>query len=117
MVTELDRLREENELLRLRVDELEGILLRPSLPACVRLTRKEEQVLSLLLARPLVSRADLMTALYSLSVDDPPSERIIDIFILRVRRALKPHGIEIQTRWGQGWFLTNEDKERLRALP
>lgn len=116
MATELERLREENDLLRLRVEELEGILLRQEVPFCIGLTRKQAQVLSLLLARPMVSRSDLMTALYSLSAGDPPADRIIDVFIVRVRRALARHGIEVRTLWGQGWFLTNEDKAKVRAL-
>ena len=116
MATELERLREENDLLRLRVEELEGILLRQEVPFCIGLTRKQAQVLSVLMARPIASRPELMTALYSLAVEDPPADKIIDLFVMKLRRALAPHGVAIRTRWGQGWFLTNEDKAKVRAL-
>lgn len=116
MATELERLREENDLLRLRVEELEGILLRPVLPRSLKLTKRESEILAVLLARPLSSRSDLMTALYSLEAGDPPDDQIIAIFIVKLRKKLGRFGITIQTQWGQGWFLTNDDKAKVRAL-
>jgi two-component system cell cycle response regulator CtrA len=116
MVTELDRLREENELLRLRVDELEQIMLRPELPLCLKITRRQSQVLGLLLARPVVSTADAMTALYELGTGDPPNDTIVSVLVCHLRRRLKPFGINIETLWGRGYRLPPEDKERLWGL-
>jgi len=116
MTSELERLREENELLRLRVDELEAVLLRHDLPRGLWLTRRQWQVLSMLMARPLVSKADFMTALYSLDAGDPPDDGVVDVFLTRVRQELRRHGIQLRTRWGQGWWLAEDDKAKLRDL-
>lgn len=117
MASEVERLRVENELLRLRVDELEAILLRQDLPQSLRLTCKQAQVLSVLMACPLASKADLMTALYSLNAGDPPDDGVVTVFVTGVRRELRRHGIELRTRWGRGWWLAEDDKAKLRDLP
>ena len=41
-----------------------------------------------------------MVALFSTDADDPPDEKILDVWICRMRKKLKPYGIEIKTHGG-----------------
>lgn len=119
MATELERLREENEFLRLRVQELEGLLLNADLPPSLGLSRTAGRVLSLLLARTIVTKEAVMTALYSIAVEDPPDDKIVAAFIFSLRRKLAPHGVAIHSKVGRGapgYWITNEDKAKVRAL-
>ncbi|MFG1462102.1 helix-turn-helix domain-containing protein [Xanthobacter sp. DSM 24535] len=50
----------------------------------------------------VVSRADLFDAMYGEREDGGPFEKIIDINLVPVRRALKPLGVSVVTRWGRG---------------
>jgi hypothetical protein len=53
----------------------------------------------------LMTRQHLMSALYyDRSADEFPMDKIIDVFICRVRPRL-PAGVQIVTRWGQGWAM------------
>lgn len=52
-----------------------------------------------------MSRERLMSAVYyDKSVDDLPMNKIIDVFICRIRAKL-PRGVTISTSWGQGWAM------------
>lgn len=120
MASEVERLRDENELLRLRVEELEAILLRAHTPTSLRLSTTQGKMLSLLMARPIVARGDFMAALYSLEVDEPPDDSIIHVFVFQLRQKLARHGVGIQSKVGRGapgWWLTEDDKAKLRDLP
>lgn len=43
-------------------------------------------------------------------------EKVVSIYILKLRRALAPHGIEIKSIWGKGYSLTSTSKQILRGL-
>lgn len=119
MATELERLREENEFLLLRVQELEGMLVDADLPPSLGLSKMPAQVLSLLLARTIVSKEAIMAALYSVAVEDPPDDKIVSVFIFKLRRKLAPYGVTIHSKVGRGapgYWITNEDKAKVRAL-
>jgi two-component system cell cycle response regulator CtrA len=50
---------------------------------------------------------------------DQPEMKILDVHVVRVvriRRALKPHGITIETVWGVGWSMTDEHRAALAAM-
>ena len=57
-----------------------------------------------------------MTALFSEDADDPPEEKILDVWICKMRKKLKPHGIEIKTHWGECWEIPESSKARAREL-
>jgi hypothetical protein len=46
---------------------------------------------------------------------DPPCERILRVFVYKLRRKLAPHGFTIVTRWGHGLMMPVEQRARLRA--
>ena len=80
-----------------------------------RLTRTEMSLFGLLYRRKgCVSRDAAMTVLYG-DRATPPSDKIVDIFILKIRRKLGPFGIEIATRHGIGWELLPEARKVARS--
>lgn len=108
-------LRAENDELRERVRQLED-LLRPSavtVPPQWRLTATEAAVFRHLVSRPMATFGSLEAALYSDRADDCPDRRILSVWIWKLRRKVEPHGVRIETVWGQGWRL--HDRERYRS--
>lgn len=71
------------------------------------LTGSETEVLTALArAFPrIVTKEALMDALYALKPDEEPEIKIIDVFICKLRKKLKPLGVEIDTAWGRGYGL------------
>jgi DNA-binding response OmpR family regulator len=72
-----------------------------------KFTRYERRVLKILKAGEgnIVRRSAIYSAMYALRPDDElVIEKIIDVWICKVRRKLKNHAIE--TIWGVGWRLT-----------
>jgi len=116
--TEVERLRAANELLRARVKELESALVEDFPAFSLSLTPLERTALSAILSRKIMSRHSFMVAAYAISKwGDPPHDAVVDQFILRLRKKLRPFGVEIKNRHGEGWFMTPEDKEKVRRLP
>jgi DNA-binding response OmpR family regulator len=112
-MTDLER---ENELLRDRVAQLEdamGLGFMP--PPEWGLTRSERLLLGVLMAREIATKNAVMAGLYGMDVRDPPFEKIVDVLISKLRKKLVPHGITIETRWGEGHFLSPAMKSRVRA--
>lgn len=56
----------------------------------------------------VVSKEQLMTAIYSLNVEEEPEIKIIDVYVCKLRRKLKDMGFKIQTVWGSGYRMTWE---------
>lgn len=71
------------------------------------ITGREGEVLARLCASypNVVSKSALMDALYSGSIDAEPGEKIIDVFICKLRKKIEPLGIRIETAWGTGYSL------------
>lgn len=105
----LEALEEENERLR---DELE--YLRASLgmdfvpPLSFRLTPAEGKMLGRFLKGGLVTKEAFMALLYRDVGSDEAEIKIIDVFVCKLRRKLKPLGLEIGTRWGVGYEMGRE---------
>lgn len=77
------------------------------------LTKHEAQILAALYARPRMSKAGLMLALYG---DDPnggPEEKIIDVYVCKLRAKMAEGSIE--TVWGFGYKLTHQARVALDA--
>jgi two-component system cell cycle response regulator CtrA len=47
---------------------------------------------------------------------DEPDIKIVDVFVCKMRRKLKPYRIIIQTDWGRGYFLPAESKAIAQGL-
>lgn len=95
-----------------RVHQLQELLTPVGhFPSTWLLTKKEAQVLSLFMTRPMVTRDSAMTALYG-GMDEPHA-KIIDVFVFRVRQKV-PYRVITQHR--VGWFMPPEDREALRNV-
>jgi two-component system, cell cycle response regulator CtrA len=105
----LDIMQEQLDQLRERVRQLEEALCPPSvvIPVEWRLTGSEARVFAHLTTKDLVTKDSLMAAMYSDRADEEPEKKIVDVFICKLRKKLKPFGIEIDTVWGQGYSLVH----------
>lgn len=109
-------LRSENERLHERIAALEDALMGVRLlPLEWKLTGQEQRVLGVLINRDLASKEAIMAALYGSRPDgDVAGAKIVDVFICKARKKLRPYGIEIQTVWAQGYRLPKEVRDRYR---
>lgn len=106
----------ENARLRDRVDELEETVrqlralaseARP-LPQWVPyLTRREETMLRLFLARESVSIEAMETVIHD---GDAKSYNLLSVYVFKLRSKLAKFGVTIKTLHGRGYSLTPESK-------
>jgi two-component system cell cycle response regulator CtrA len=92
-------LESKNESLRGQSSQLEqaiGIAAEP--PVMFGLTKSEATTFGVLLSTRLPRRETFMLALFSDRVDDAPDQKIIDVFICKLRKKLKPYGIDVETK-------------------
>ncbi|KKM61530.1 hypothetical protein LCGC14_1530780 [marine sediment metagenome] len=70
------------------------------------LTTRQMDILSVLIdAHPrVVTKEHIMDRIYFLS-QDAAEEKIVDVFVCKMRAALKGLGIEIVTHWGKGYSI------------
>jgi two-component system cell cycle response regulator CtrA len=107
----------ENETLR---DEIR--LLRKALmgadepPPFFGLTGSEAIMFGILMNTRAPRPEAFLTALYSTNPDDPPDEKILDVWICKMRKKLTPFGIEIKTHWGECWEIPEASKAIARDL-
>ena len=122
---EVADLRRENERLRDRLEELEGLLgvsrpLPPVLPARIGGRHWSRpacwRLLNFMIARGQVTRDGALIALRDCGADRTPDAKIVDVWIYHLRRFLKPYGITIRTHYCFGWSLSREMKEKATAL-
>lgn len=115
---------EQNELLDLRdrVHDLEEENLRlrlrlasvMSTPPEWRLTNMERRILIVLASakEPLSDRA-IEALIYGQNNDR--CRHVIAVHMVRIRRKLEKHGVEIETVRGAGWALAPEMRERISS--
>lgn len=108
----------ENDELRDRIQSLEEQLgVHFHSPAFLELTGNEAQIFGLLMARDAVTKSLAMVTIYGNKPDgDQAEEKIIDVYICKMRAKLKPYGIEVSTHWGQGYSLSPTMKKKARDL-
>ena len=80
----------------------------------VPLTQKEYQIVNLqcMLKGAVLSKESFISHIYG-GIDEPDS-KIIDVFVCKLRRKLEKSGLKnarIDTVWGQGYVLRDEDEE------
>ena len=116
--TELEMLREENSILREENRQLNELLLPPKQDFSVMfgLTPQESTIFSVLISADggIVSKDKMMSEYVasSTNTDSIPQVKILDVFICKIRKKLKQWDISIQTSWGQGWYITREDRTK-----
>jgi len=83
-------------------DEEAGIVVRDGRFAA--LTRQEQTILSALLAASPRARSkeQILRELY-LHDQDEAEIKIVDVFVCKLRKKLKPLGLKIETLWGRGY--------------
>ncbi len=109
------RLESENDELRERVRQLEEELFATGswfAPVEFGLTSYENKMLAALMSRSECTKNMLMLALYGDKID-VAQDKIVDVFICKIRAKLKPFGILITTHWGHGYYLTPENKAKV----
>lgn len=72
------------------------------------------RLLGLLMTRELVTRPSAMSALYDMDAD-PPQSRVIDVYVTQIRKAVRPLGVDVDTRRMIGWQLARNAKETIEA--
>jgi DNA-binding response OmpR family regulator len=109
-----------------RIEDLERILgLKVEVHSSLRLAPDERKIFGVLLARQIMTKEALFIVLYGArpDCDQPTDIKIVDVQVCKLRAALKRHCIkhglpvvEISTQWGTGYFMTQQNKARARAL-
>lgn len=108
----------ENEALRDKILRMEeGLGMRLEVPPLFGLTGQEAKVFGILLKRELVTKQQALDALYG---DRPESDeaeiKIVDVFVCKLRKKLKPFGVAVETVWGRGYRMSAESKNAAAVL-
>jgi two-component system cell cycle response regulator CtrA len=109
----------ENTALRDRVAFLEqeiGLANAENAGLYFDLTPREAICFGVLLNNKAPRRSTFMAALYSDRADDEIEPKIIDVFICKIRKKMRPLGIEIKTHWGEAYEMPVESKAKAREL-
>lgn len=79
------------------------------------ITEKEYLIMELLATRMnrVCTKTDLMNHLYG-GLDEP-DDKIVDVFVCKVRKKLVRHGIVITTIWGRGYMLKSDQTSPAHA--
>lgn len=82
----------------------------------IHLTPREYDIFSYMATHEGLCRKDRLHAHLYNEWDDPPADKIIDVFLTKIRKKLRPHiGEAIKTRWGSGYELVKPEKVERRT--
>ncbi len=128
---EAERLRQEHEVAQRRREEREqqgfesemrmvvseALKDVPEFKPELGLSRTEAEILAVLAKRhgKLVSKEALMTLVYATDPDAVPDDKVIDVWICKIRPKL-PISCMIETARGQGWRLKGDMKQLFTAV-
>lgn len=109
-------LKRENAELQAKVDSLQSLLnfdeeWRPSIH--LRLTGTEIKLLQFLMKRGRSTHEQIYDHLYA-ETDNPAEPHIVQVWICKITKKIKPLGAEIHTIWGEGYFIPPASKQILR---
>jgi DNA-binding winged helix-turn-helix (wHTH) protein len=84
---------------------------------CIKLglTKDQAKVLLVVSAKDVGTRDSIFTLVYGDKLD-PPEMKTIDVHMVRIRRFLAPLGVTVETVWGHGYRMDDENKARFRQL-
>lgn len=108
----------DREDLEARLDQIESALRDDSwVPRGWRLTATETAYLNVLAGRPgVTSKEAIHTLIYGTARDGGPEVKIVDVIICKLRKKVRPWGVAIETRWGQGYELDAAGMRIIKAL-
>jgi len=113
----------EADALRNRVEELQALLGVGNddvsrLLAILDATPQQCEMIGFMLRRSVATRTAMHTVLFGARPDcDQPEIKLIDVQMVKVRKALEKVGVEVRTEWGSGgWAIASADKMKLRRL-
>lgn len=66
-------------------------------------------------SRGVCTKEHAYTLLYGMH-DDPPGPKILDVWLCKLRKKLAGLDISIQTIWGRGWYLEDEDRAKVDLM-
>lgn len=113
----VDQLQAENEELRERIRQLEEMLGQTfSATRKLGLTQTENKILGLLVKVKVATRDAIHSLIYFDRPNEVPDIAIVNCFICKLRKKLKPHDITIETERDLGYFLTTDTKAKLAEL-
>ena len=114
---EIANLCRELEEHKCRIAQLNSMLFGPPVDYSNHwhLSKSEDCILSLLMTGRLTSRDLIMDLLYA-GQAEPPLDKVLDVFIMRLRDKLRPDGIEIKTIWGKGFRMDDNAIEQVKVL-
>lgn len=120
MAGECDRcvvLEVENDALRAEISDLRDLLGgRWYPPLEYQLTQTEAAILGALVAVERCSKEHMWQALYmNRSTSEMPEIKIIDVLVCKLRRKVRPFGVEIDTLYGYGYRLLPDTRAALAA--
>lgn len=106
---EIASLRSENDELRETVRFMRDMLMPPMrFPRAWRLTPTEGRLLAAFYANPEGLRKESVHAVIDENMEPVTEPKIVDVFICKMRKKLKPYGVAFETQWGSGYFMTPE---------
>lgn len=112
----IEGLEAENARLRERIAQLEAAVgMALVTPLEWRLTPAEMRVFGVIMAREMATKDAVMAALYRDEGREEAEIKIVDVFVCKIRRKLKPFGIGIETVWGRGYRMGREAKALAEA--
>ena len=107
-----DRVAELEALLGVGNDDVSRLL------TVVDATPQQCEMIGFMMKRAVATRTALFIALFGARPEcDQPDMKLIDVQMVKVRKALEKLGVEVRTEWGSGgWNIPAADKARLRAM-
>jgi two-component system cell cycle response regulator CtrA len=81
------------------------------------LTKNEAIILGVLMKKEIAHKEAIWLTIYAAKAEEDEAEqKIIDVWVCKMRPKLKRFDVEIQTAWGVGYFLRPEDKAKVISM-
>ncbi len=113
------RLREENDELHETVTQLKALLIPADaahhMALRFGLTAKQSLLVAALVEHGFKTRQQLLDAMY-FGAEVAPDIKIVDVYVCKVRKKLRPHGLDIVTVWGRGHSMSDKHRNQIKTL-
>ena len=111
---EIAKLRQELIEKDCKIDYLSELLRGPLVDlGRWKLTVKEEKIVRVLLLGGVKDRSVILELVYD---NKEPLDRTLDVFVGKIRHKFLMDGIKIQTRYGQGYQISDEDIAKVKQM-